>query len=107
MYRVLLLRIWAVLQRPASCDHGNRNKGDYRTSANEAQIILRLTRLQLFYIAEYFYCVSAMFIKLSVAVALLRIAATRSFVKWGLWALMGACVIAALVFCVGIANICE
>ena len=66
-----------------------------------------LTRLQLFYIAEYFYCISAMFIKISVAVALLRIAVARPFFKWGLWALIGACVIAALVFCVGIANICE
>lgn len=66
-----------------------------------------LTGRQLFYIAEYFYCVSAMFIKISVAVALLRIAAGRPFFRWGLWALIGACMVAALVFCVGIANICK
>lgn len=48
-----------------------------------------------------------MFIKVSVAVALLRIAATRDFIKWGLWVLIGACIVAALVFCIGIANICE
>jgi hypothetical protein len=47
-----------------------------------------------------------MFIKLSVAVALLRIAATRRFFVIGLWALMAAVMIAALVFVVGIANIC-
>ena len=62
---------------------------------------------QLFYIAEYFYAVSAMFIKISVAVALLRIAANRNAFKWGLWALIGATVIAAAVFCIGIANICK
>lgn len=48
-----------------------------------------------------------MFIKISVAVALLRIAATRPPFKWALWALIGATMIAALVFCVGIANICK
>lgn len=48
-----------------------------------------------------------MFIKISVAVALLRIAATRPVFKWVLWALIGATTIAALVFCIGIANICE
>jgi hypothetical protein len=62
---------------------------------------------QLFYIAEYFYCVSAMFIKLSVAIALLRIAATRRTFIWGLWALMVAVIVAALVFVIGIANICH
>jgi len=62
--------------------------------------------LQLFYIAEYFYAVGAMFIKISVAVALLRIAANRKPFKWGLWALIAATVIAAAVFCIGIANIC-
>ncbi|KAF1945262.1 hypothetical protein EJ02DRAFT_51235 [Clathrospora elynae] len=63
--------------------------------------------IKLFYIAEYFYAVSAMFIKISVAVALLRIAATRPPFKWALWGLIGATCIAALVFCVGIANICH
>jgi hypothetical protein len=48
-----------------------------------------------------------MFVKISVAVALLRIAASRRFFQWGLWALIGSTVVAALVFCIGIANICE
>jgi hypothetical protein len=48
-----------------------------------------------------------MFIKLSVAVALLRIAATRRVFVWVLWALMIAVIIAALVFVIGIANICH
>lgn len=63
--------------------------------------------IKLFYIAEYFYAVSAMFIKISVAVALLRIAAARPPFKWALWGLIGITIIAALVFCVGIANICH
>jgi hypothetical protein len=63
--------------------------------------------IQLFYIAEYFYAVSAMFIKISVAVALLRIAAARPLFAWGLWGLIAITIVAALVFVVGIANICE
>ncbi|KAI4643561.1 hypothetical protein J4E93_006571 [Alternaria ventricosa] len=62
---------------------------------------------KLFYIAEYFYAVSAMFVKISVAVALLRIAVGRRFFTWALWALIGATMVAALVFCIGIANICD
>ncbi|KAG9191846.1 hypothetical protein G6011_10580 [Alternaria panax] len=48
-----------------------------------------------------------MFIKISVAVALLRIAAGRRLFIWALWALIGATIVAALVFCIGIANICH
>ncbi|CAN9349984.1 unnamed protein product [Alternaria alternata] len=40
-----------------------------------------------------------MFVKISVAVALLRIAANRQFFTWGLRALIGATIVAALVFC--------
>ncbi|RMZ73388.1 cation-transporting atpase 4 [Pyrenophora seminiperda CCB06] len=63
--------------------------------------------IKLFYIAEYFYAISAMFIKISVAVAILRIAAGRRPYEVGLWALIGATVVAAAVFCIGIANICH
>jgi hypothetical protein len=63
--------------------------------------------MQLFYIAEYFYAVSAMFIKISVAVALLRISVGRPIFTWSLYALIGMTIIAALVFCIGIANICK
>ncbi|KAF2028483.1 hypothetical protein EK21DRAFT_90611 [Setomelanomma holmii] len=63
--------------------------------------------VKLFYVAEYFYAVSTMFIKFSVAVALLRIAAGRKPFQWALWILIGLISIAALVFCVGIANICH
>ncbi|CAN9103692.1 unnamed protein product [Alternaria sp. RS040] len=48
-----------------------------------------------------------MFVKISVAVALLRIAANRQFFTWALRALIGATIVAALVFCIGIANICH
>jgi hypothetical protein len=70
-------------------------------------IYVDIKNLKLFYVAEYFYSVSAMFIKISVAVALLRIAANRRFFKWGLWALIAATMVAALVFISGIANICK
>ncbi|KAI8933816.1 hypothetical protein NX059_009518 [Plenodomus lindquistii] len=62
--------------------------------------------IKLFYIAEYFYAVSAMFIKISVAVTLLRIATGRRPFTWTLYGLIGATVVAALVFIIGIANIC-
>lgn len=48
-----------------------------------------------------------MFIKISVAVTLLRIAVGRPVLKWIIWGLIGATVIAAIVFIAGIANICE
>ncbi|KAF2853525.1 hypothetical protein T440DRAFT_515652 [Plenodomus tracheiphilus IPT5] len=63
--------------------------------------------IKLFYIAEYFYAVSAMFIKISVAVTLLRIATGRRPYTWTLYGLIAATSIAALVFVVGIANICH
>ncbi|KAF2017903.1 hypothetical protein BU24DRAFT_161861 [Aaosphaeria arxii CBS 175.79] len=63
--------------------------------------------VKLFYIAEYFYAVSAMFIKISVAVTLLRIASGQRPIEWALWLIIGATIIAAIVFCVGIANICH
>jgi hypothetical protein len=66
----------------------------------------KTNHIQIFYIAEYFYAVSAMFIKCSIAVTLLRIASGRRRFNWSLWAIIGATCIAALVFCVGIANIC-
>jgi hypothetical protein len=62
--------------------------------------------LQLFYIAEYFYSISAMFIKCSIAVTLLRIAPSDRRFTWSLWAIIGATCIAALAFVIGIANIC-
>jgi hypothetical protein len=48
-----------------------------------------------------------MLIKISVAVTLLRIAVGRPILKWIIWGLIGLTIIAALVFVVGIANICK
>lgn len=62
---------------------------------------------ELFYIAEYFYAVSAMFIKISIAVTLMRIAEIFRTILWALWALIFVTVLAALVFVIGIANICK
>ncbi|KAH9863703.1 hypothetical protein J1614_009635 [Plenodomus biglobosus] len=63
--------------------------------------------IKLFYIAEYFYAVSAMFIKISVAVTLLRIATNRRPFTWTIYGLIAAAIIAVLVFIIGIANICH
>lgn len=61
----------------------------------------------MFYVAEYFYAVGAMIIKLSIAVALMRIATGRKPFEWALWILNGLTMTSALVFCIGIANICK
>ncbi|KAF2642228.1 hypothetical protein P280DRAFT_297048 [Massarina eburnea CBS 473.64] len=63
--------------------------------------------VKLFYIAEYFYAAGAMFIKISVAVTLLRIATSRRPFEIALWALIGATITTGLVFCIGIANVCH
>ncbi|CAG5137562.1 uncharacterized protein ALTATR162_LOCUS150 [Alternaria atra] len=75
--------------------------------ARDLSILTMAKGIKLFYVAEYFYAVSAMFIKISVAVTLLRIAAAHPQFIWALWALIGATAIAALVFCIGIANVCH
>jgi len=62
---------------------------------------------KLFYIAEYFYAFGAVFIKTSVAVCLLRIAAGHQSVTWVLYGLIGISWTAVVVFIIGIANICH
>ncbi|XPS77413.1 hypothetical protein M3J09_009439 [Ascochyta lentis] len=63
--------------------------------------------IKTFYVAEYFYAVSAAFIKSSIAVTLMRIAATQRRYNWSLHAIIGLTWIAAIVFCAGIASICK
>lgn len=62
--------------------------------------------LKLFYIAEYFYATSAAIIKSSIAVTLMRIAATQRRYSWSLYAIIGFTWVAAIVFVAGIASIC-
>lgn len=59
-----------------------------------------------FYVAEYFYAVSAAFIKSSIAVTLLRISASQRHYNWSLYTIIGMTWVAAIVFCAGIASIC-
>ncbi|PNP45070.1 hypothetical protein TGAM01_v206827 [Trichoderma gamsii] len=60
-----------------------------------------------FFIAEYFYSSSTVFIKSSIAITLYRIADARRRYKWTIWAVIVATSISAIVFIVGISNICH
>jgi tetrahydromethanopterin S-methyltransferase subunit E len=62
--------------------------------------------LKTFYIAEYFYAVSAAIIKCSISVTLLRIATSQRRYKWPIYTIIGLTWVAAIVFCAGIASIC-
>ncbi|KAH8701912.1 hypothetical protein BGW36DRAFT_356056 [Talaromyces proteolyticus] len=62
---------------------------------------------KLFFIAEFFYASGAVVIKCSIAVALLRIADSRRRFTWTIWATMIASVLSAVIFMVGVANICH
>jgi len=62
---------------------------------------------KLFFIAEFFYASGAVAIKCSIAVTLLRIADTRRRFAWTIWGIIFATIIAAVVFIIGIANICH
>ena len=63
--------------------------------------------LKLFFIAEFFYAASAAVIKCSIAVTLLRIADSRRRFVYTLWVIMAATVLSAIIFIIGIANICH
>lgn len=67
----------------------------------------KLTPWKLFYIAEYFYASCTLPIKGSICVCLLRIADTRRRFVWSLWIIIGATVIAPIIFIIAIANICH
>lgn len=60
-----------------------------------------------FFIAEYFYSSSTVFIKSSIAITLYRIADARRRYKWTIWAVIIATAVSAIVFIVGISNICH
>lgn len=62
---------------------------------------------QLFFIAEFFYASGAVAIKCSIAVTLLRIAASRGHFVYSIWAVMIATVLSAIIFMIGVANICH
>ncbi|KAG4030820.1 hypothetical protein MFRU_011g02720 [Monilinia fructicola] len=62
---------------------------------------------KLFFIAEFFYASGAVAIKCSIAVTLLRIADTRRRYVYTVWGIMIMTAISALIFMIGIANICH
>ncbi|OKL56914.1 hypothetical protein UA08_07739 [Talaromyces atroroseus] len=62
---------------------------------------------KLFFIAEFFYASGAVLIKSSIAVTLLRIDDSRRPIKYTIWAIMIATGVSAIVFIIGVANICH
>ncbi|KAH8649746.1 hypothetical protein BGZ60DRAFT_389470 [Tricladium varicosporioides] len=62
---------------------------------------------KLFFIAEFFYASGAVAIKSSIAVTLLRIADSRRRFVYSIWGIIIATIISALIFIIGIANICH
>ncbi|EEA25217.1 hypothetical protein TMatcc_006559 [Talaromyces marneffei ATCC 18224] len=62
---------------------------------------------KLFFIAEFFYASGAAVIKCSIAFTLLRIAASRQFFTWAIISIMVASGLSAIIFMVGVANICH
>ncbi|KAL7952941.1 hypothetical protein V8C34DRAFT_318616 [Trichoderma compactum] len=62
---------------------------------------------KLFFIAEYFYASSTVFIKSSIAITLLRIAESRRRYRWIIWSVIIATSISCIVFIAGISNICH
>ncbi|KAH6611915.1 hypothetical protein C7974DRAFT_87346 [Boeremia exigua] len=63
--------------------------------------------IKIFYIAEYFYAVSAAIIKCSISVTILRIAATQRRYNYTIYMVIGLTWLATIVFCAGIASICQ
>jgi hypothetical protein len=68
---------------------------------------ITLTSFKLFFIAEFFYASGAAAIKGSIAVTLLRIADTRRRFVYPIWAIIGATTFSAIIFIIGVANICH
>ncbi|KAH8816708.1 hypothetical protein F5884DRAFT_230253 [Xylogone sp. PMI_703] len=62
---------------------------------------------KLFFIAEFFYSSGVVAIKCSIALTLLRIADSRRRFTWTIRGIMIASAISAIIFMVGVANICH
>lgn len=62
---------------------------------------------KLFFIAEFFYSSCTVPIKSSICITLLRIADARRRFVWTIWLVIGATVVASIVFILVIANICH
>ncbi|KAJ8118251.1 hypothetical protein OPT61_g727 [Boeremia exigua] len=63
--------------------------------------------IKIFYVAEYFYAVSAAIIKCSISVTILRITASQRRYDFSIYVIMASTWVAAIVFCAGIASICK
>jgi hypothetical protein len=70
-------------------------------------VVLILITPKLFFIAEFFYAAGAAIIKCSIAVTLLRIADSRRRYVWTIYLIMATTTMSAIIFIIGIANICH
>ncbi|KAJ4987870.1 hypothetical protein SVAN01_06600 [Stagonosporopsis vannaccii] len=84
-----------------ACFYGSGQK------ANDLNPLTISKGIKIFYIAEYFYAVSAAVIKCSISVTILRIAASQRRYDYSIYLIMGLTWVAAIVFCAGIASICQ
>ncbi|KAF1925215.1 uncharacterized protein M421DRAFT_424012 [Didymella exigua CBS 183.55] len=84
-----------------SCFYGSGQK------AKDLKPLTISKGIKTFYIAEYFYVVSAAMIKCSISVTLLRIASRQCRYNWSIYAIMGLQWIATIVFIASIASICK
>jgi hypothetical protein len=62
---------------------------------------------KLFFIAEFFYASGAVVIKCSIAITLIRIADSRRRFTWTIYGIMASTAISAIIFMIGVANICH
>ncbi|RFU35552.1 hypothetical protein B7463_g755, partial [Scytalidium lignicola] len=62
---------------------------------------------KLFFIAEFFYSSGAVAIKCSIAITLLRVADSRRRFVWIIRGIMIATALSAIIFMIGVANICH
>jgi tetrahydromethanopterin S-methyltransferase subunit C len=62
---------------------------------------------KLFFIAEFFYASGAVIIKCSIAITLIRIADSRRRFTWTIYSIMTATTLSAIIFMIGVANICH
>ncbi|KAF2999931.1 hypothetical protein E8E13_009060 [Curvularia kusanoi] len=82
----------------------------YYGSGQKAVNIPPLTKakgIKAFYVAEYFYAAGTAFIKSSIAVTLIRIAASQRRYDYSIYAIIALTWIALVVFVAGIASICQ
>ncbi|PQE34083.1 cation-transporting atpase 4 protein [Rutstroemia sp. NJR-2017a WRK4] len=89
------------------CFYGSGQLAATLSASDKMKGIKVLIVALLFFIAEFFYASAAVTIKCSIAVTLLRIADSRRRYVWTIWGIIAATAMSAIVFIIGVANICH